>query len=415
MARGNAKSTLAAAMAVYTLMTGGNEVSVDVVAVDERQAQIVGGIAARFIQRHPELSERVQVYRDRLVYPATQSELTCLPGTAAALEGRNPDLCICDEGGRILPEVYEVCALAGGKKPESLVLLIGTPGPRPDNVLARFRDHALAHPEDTSQVYREFSAAGFEHHPTDCSHCWELSNPALDTFLYRDALAALQPPKMTESHFRRTRLVQWVQDNDDPFVTPDVWDPLESTQSIPDGTAVVIALDGSHSRDCTALLVGTVSPKPHFSTLKVWANPGDDNWRVNVLEVEDEVRRACRRWNVREVVADPFRWARTLQVLASEGITVIEFPHSPSRLTRATTELHTAITNSGLTHSGDSTLRAHLLACAVIEHDGGLRLGKVSRSRHAPKIDLAAALVMAYSRSSWLSSRKPQRRRVIGI
>jgi phage terminase large subunit-like protein len=415
LARGNGKSSLSAALAVWTLFTAGEDVSIDVIAVDERQAGIVFGIAAKFISRHPELAERVQVYRDRLVYPATGSEMCCLPGTPAALEGRNPDLCICDEGGRLLPEAYEVVSLASGKKPVSTILLIGTPGPRADNVLARVRETALATPEDTTQVYREVSAAGFESHPTDCEHCWELANPALDDFLYRDALAALQPPKMAESHFRRTRLVQWVTDNDDPFVIPEVWDGLAAPGPVRDGTDVVIALDGSHSRDCTALLVGSVAATPHFDVVKVWANPGDQDWRVDVLAVEDQIRQACQRWNVREVVADPFRWNRTLQVLAAEGIPVVEFPHSPARLTKATTDLHSAIGNSGLTHSGDATLRAHMLAASVIESGGGLRLGKVSRSRHAPKIDLAACLLMGFSRCSWLASRKPKRSRVIGV
>lgn len=413
LARGNGKSSLAAAMAVFVLMCGGPDVSVDVVAVDERQAQIVFGIAAKFIARHPALAERVQVYKDRLVYPATESDMTCLPGTAAALEGRNPTLCICDEGGRIDPEVYEVVALASGKRVSSTVLLIGTPGPRVDNVLARFREHAQAHPEDTSQVYREIGAAGFEGHPTDCEHCWELANPGLDDFVHRDALAALQPPKMTEAHFRRARLIQWVTDVEDPLVTADVWDALATGDHIPDGADVVIALDGSHSRDHTALLVGTVASTPHFDTLAVFTPEQSVTGRIDVLAVENAVREACFRWNVREVVADPFRWNRTLQVLASEGITVTEFPHSPSRLTAATTDLHTAIVNGQITHSGDGALRSHVLAASVIENDGGLKLGKVSRSRHAPKIDLAACLVMNYSRCQWLATRKPKRYRVI--
>lgn len=412
LARGNGKSSLAAALAVFVLMTGGPDTSVDVVAVDERQAMLVFGMASKFVARHEHLAMRVNTYRDRLVYPAMGSEMTCLPGTAAALEGRNPDLCICDEGGRIDPEVYEVCALAGGKKPESLVLLIGTPGPRPDNVLARFREHAATHPDDTTQVYVEHSADGFDH-GTDCEHCWALANPALDDFLYRDALTALQPPKMTESHFRRTRLVQWVQDNDSPFVTAGVWDGLTEVRGVPDGADVVIGLDGSHNGDCTALLVGTVDKRPHFDTLAVFTPSRDAP--VDVLAVEDTIRAACQRWNVRELVLDPFRWTRTGQVLAAENITVVEFPHSPSRLTRATTELHTAIVNGGLTHSGEDTLRKHVLAASVVESDGGLRLGKQSRSVHAPRIDLAACLVMAHSRCSWLSSRKTKRHRVIGV
>lgn len=413
MPRGNGKSSLAAALAVWVLMTG-RGVSVDVVAVDERQAGLIFNMAAKFIARHPELECRVSTYKDHLVVPGTECEMTCLPGTPAALEGRNPTLCIVDEGGRVLPEAYEVVALASGKQRESTVLLLGTPGPRPDNVLARFREHAQAHPDDASQVYVEVSAAGFEDHPTDCEHCWELANPALDDFLHRDALVALQPPKMSESHFRRVRLVQWIIDNENPFVTADTWDGLATGEGVPDGADVVLGLDGSHSRDCTALVVGTVSDTPHFAAYRLFRPEDSPENRIDVLGVEQAIRDACQRWNVLEVAADPHRWTRTLQVLAAEGIPVTEIPQSGARLTAMTTALHSAIVNRRLTHSGDAPLREHVLAATVVDTaDGGLKLGKASRSRNAPKIDLAAALVMAYSRATWLAGKRKKRSRVV--
>jgi phage terminase large subunit-like protein len=413
MPRGNGKSSLAAAVAVWVLMTVPGA-SVDVVAVDERQAGLIFGMAAKLIARHDELECRVSAYKDRLVVPGTESEMTCLPGTPAALEGRNPTLCVVDEGGRVATEAYEVVALASGKQAESTVLVLGTPGPRPDNVLAGFRDHSLAHPDDTAQVYVEISAAGSEDHPTDCVHCWELANPALDDFLYRDALAALQPPKMTESHFRRVRLVQWVNDNENPFVTADVWDALGTGESVPDGADVILALDGSHSRDCTALVVATVSATPHVATYRLFKPEDNPDHRIDVLAVEQAIRDACQRWNVREVAADPHRWTRTLQVLAAEGIPVMEIPQSGRRLTAMTTDLHSAIVNERLTHSGDPDLRDHVLAASVVDTaDGGLKLGKAGRSKDAPRIDLAAALVMAYSRATWHGSKKKKRFRVI--
>ncbi|CAJ1504150.1 terminase large subunit domain-containing protein [[Mycobacterium] holstebronense] len=413
MPRGNGKSSLAAALAVWVLMTG-RGASVDVVAVDERQAGLVFGMAAKFIARNPDLECRVTAYKDRLVVPGTESEMSCLPGTPAALEGRNPTLCIVDEGGRVATEAYEVVALASGKQKESTVLVIGTPGPRPDNVLAGFRDHARTHPDDTSQVYVEIGAAGFEDHPTDCQHCWELASPALDDFLFRDALAALQPPKMTESHFRRVRLVQWVTDNENPFVTADVWDVLGTGEDVPDGAEVVIGLDGSHSRDCTALVVATVSATPHVATYRLFRPEDSPDHRIDVLAVEQAIRDAYQRWNVTEVAADPHRWTRTLQVLAAEGIPIMEIPQSGRRLTAMTTALHSAIVNRRMTHSSDADLREHVLAASVVDTaDGGLKLGKVSRSKDAPRIDLAAALVMAYSRATWLAGKQKKRFRVI--
>ncbi|WP_133055410.1 hypothetical protein [Mycolicibacterium elephantis] len=55
--RGQGKSTLCAAIAVWVLMTGGEAASVDVVAVDERQAQIIGQKCAMIVQRNPQLDQ----------------------------------------------------------------------------------------------------------------------------------------------------------------------------------------------------------------------------------------------------------------------------------------------------------------------------------------------------------------------
>lgn len=411
--RGQGKSSLVAALGLFELMTGGEGATVIVAAVDERQAGIVFGVAARMVELNEDLNSRIQVFKDRLVVPSRGASFTCLPASPASLEGLDYTLAIVDECGRVVQETWEVIALAQGKRERSTLIGIGTPGPNTDSVLARLRAYSLENPEDASQVYREYSAAGFEDHRTDCEHCWELANPALDDFLHRDALRALLPPKMTEAHFRRARLCQFVGPVEDAFVTADIWDGLNTNRPVPDGAEVIIALDGSFGgayADCTAILVGTVSPTPHFDRVRVWQSDGSDEYRVPLLEVEDEIRQACRRWRVREVVADPYRLTRTLQILADERIPVSEFPHTPSRLTAATTDLYTAAVNGRLSHSGDEVLRRHVLAATLIESDKGLRLGKASRQRTAPKIDLAACMVMCHSRATWLASnRKPKR------
>ncbi|CPT00582.1 phage terminase [Mycobacteroides abscessus subsp. abscessus] len=411
--RGQGKSTLIAALGLYELMTGGEGATVIVAAVDERQAGIVFGVAARMVELNDELSSRIQVFKDRLVVPSRGASFHCLPASPASLEGLDYTLAIVDECGRVVQETWEVIALAQGKRERSTLIGIGTPGPNNDSVLARLRAYSLDNPEDTSQVYREYSAASFEDHRADCEHCWELANPALDDFLHRDALRALLPPKMTEAHFRRARLCQFVGPVEDAFVTAEVWDGLNAGRPVADGAEVIVALDGSFGgayADTTAILVGTISASPHFDRVRVWASDGTDEYRVPLLEVEDAIRQACKRWRVREVVADPYRLTRTLQILADEHIPVAEFPHTPSRLTAATTDLYTAAVNGRMSHSGDEVLRRHVLAATLIESDKGLRLGKASRQRTAPKIDLAACMVMCHSRATWLASnRKPKR------
>lgn len=412
--RGQGKSSLCAALGLYDLMLGDEGAASVVCAVDERQAGIVFNIAARMVELNEDLLSRVQVFKERLVVPERGATFTCLPAEPKRLEGLDFTLAILDELGVVNRDTYEVLTLAQGKRETSTLIGIGTPGPDPhEGVLSDMRVYAQGAPDDPTFVWREFSAAGFEDHPVDCTHCWELANPALDDFLHRDALTALLPPKTREATFRRARLCQLVTDTDGAFLAAGVWDSLSTGDGIPDGEKVVIALDGSFSDDSTALLLGTVSTTPHFDVLGLWDKPaGREDWRVPVAEVEDTIRAACRRWETVEIVADPFRWTRTLQTLEAEGLPVVEFPHSPSRLTAATGDLLNAANNGDLSHSGDPRLAAHVAAAVITEDTRGVRLAKSSRRRTARKIDLAACLVMAHSRATWRATRKTKSRRV---
>src|SRR5439155_7536251 len=102
----------------------------------------------------------------------------------------------------------------------------------------------------------------------------------------------------------------------------------------------------------TALVAATVEPSPHLDVVAAWSpDPGDRDYRIPVGEVEDTIRAACKRWAVRRIVADPYRWERSLQVLEAEGLPVVAFPQSPQRLIPATSRFYEAVTSRGLTHS----------------------------------------------------------------
>ena len=64
------------------------------------------------------------------------------------------------------------------------------------------------------------------------------------------------------------------------------------------------------------------------------------------VDVEDEIREACQRWRVKAIVVDRFRWARSLQLLADDGLPVEEFSQSPARLTPATQRVAEAVLNA---------------------------------------------------------------------
>jgi phage terminase large subunit-like protein len=399
--RGQGKTSLTAVLALYELLAGADGAQVVVVATDERQAGLTFRIAVRMVELHPELEARVQLYHDHMTVPARGSSFHVLPAVPKRLEGLDYTLALVDEAGRVDTDVFEVVTLATGKQRASVVLAIGTPGPELEQtVLGRLRTYALDHPADPLVVWREHSAAGFEDHPVDCAHCWELANPALGDFLAEDGLRACLPPKMREASFRRARLCQLADQLEDAWLPPSAWAACaDATRSIPDGAEVVLAFDGSFNGDTTVLVVATVDQRPHVDLVELWEADGR---QVPIVDVEAAIRAACRRWRVLEIAADPFRWARSLQLLEGEGLPVMEYPQSPGRMTPATARFYEAVVNGALTHSGNSRLARHIGNAVLREDARGARLAK--ERRDSPRrIDAAVAALMAHDRAAALA------------
>jgi phage terminase large subunit-like protein len=400
LGRGNGKTSMCAVLALYELLAGVDGAQVVVVATDERQASLAFRAAARMVELHPALEARVQVYADQLTVPARGASFQVLPAVPKRLEGLDYTLASVDEAGRVDTDVYEVVTLASGKQKASMVLAIGTPGPELEQtVMGRLRTYALDH-QDPLVVWREHSAAGFEDHPVDCRHCWELANPALNDFLAEDGLRACLPPKMREASFRRARLCQLADQLEDAWLPPSAWAACaDATRSIPDGAEVVLSFDGSFNGDTTVLTVATVDQRPHVDLVELWEAAGR---QVPIVDVEQAIRQACRRWRVLEIAADPFRWARSLQLLDGEGLPILEYPQSPGRMTPATARFYEAVVNGQLTHSGDSRLARHIGNAVLREDARGARLAK-ERKDSPRRIDAAVAAVMAHDRAAALA------------
>jgi len=178
------------------------------------------------------------------------------------------------------------------------------------------------------------------------------------------------------------------------WMAPELWAFRTDARPIPDGTSVVLALDGSFSQDCTALVVCMVGDVPHLDVVGLWENPNPagENYRVDVLD------------RVLEVTADPFRWQRSLQVLADERLPVSEYPQSPSRMTPACSAFYEAVIDGTVTHSGDKRLARHVSNAVLRTDSRGARI--VKESKHSKRrIDLAVAAVMAHSRATELARR----------
>jgi phage terminase large subunit-like protein len=389
--RGNGKTTLAAALGLYGLLGDGVEgAQVVCVASDERQAGILLRTARRMVELDEDLAARVLTFKDHLEVPHTGSTLFALPAEPAALQGWDPSLCVVDELHVVRDDVFEAMSLAAGKRDRSLLLAISTPAKDSDSVMWRLVEHGRAG-EDPGFYFAEYAA------PDGCDlddeDAWRVANPAAGDFLSVDAMRAVLRTSR-ETSFRRFRLGQWVQ-LDDAWLPAGAWERCaDPTRSIPDGAEVVIAFDGSYSGDTTAAVAVLLDPLPHVEVVALWEPSEQPDARVPVLQVEETLRRACQRWRVRKLVCDPFRWARSMEILEAEGLPVEAYPQVPVRMTPATTRFGEAVMNGTLTHSGDPRLSRHV-ANAVVREDGrGARLSKEHKYSKR-RIDLAVCAVMA--------------------
>ena len=416
LARGQGKSTLACAIAMYLVFADGEEApTVILVASNERQAERLLLKMWRMIQLNPELENRSELYKSagRIEVGFNGGQILALPSRFDALQGWEGHV-ILDEAHVVDTEVYDALVTQLAKTSDALLLTISTPGDSQESLLWRLVQQGRTG-EDPSFRYITFSA------PEGCDpwdrNAWKAANPALGDFLNMDGIEAsahsLLPHR--ESQFRRLHLCQWAG-SEDHWIPWGIWEHLAAANlSVLPGTPVALGFDGSWTRDSTALIgctVPTDGQPPHLFVVGAWEYDGP-GWRTPIEEVEDAVRRAFETWDVLELVADPAHWRSEIERWrVSWGDRVADYPQAPSRMIPATDRLYQAILEGNVTHDGADILHRHVHNAVAVEKNGGVQLHKPKNapSKESPvgRIDAAVAAVMAHDRAVWHSSNKTQ-------
>jgi len=410
MPRGNGKTGLAAVLALYGLFADDVEgAQVLTVASDERQARHVFNACRRMIELDERLSERCQIFQDRIYVPHTDSTLAPLPAEPAALQGWDPTLAIVDELHVVGEATWEAMALASGKRDQSLTLAISTPAADTESVMWKLVTYGREHADDASFKLVEYAA------PDDCEvddeDAWKAANPALGDFLHLDAIrATLRTTR--ESAFRRYRLGQWVGQVD-RWLPWGSWELVaDRDRTVPFGERVWLAFDGSASGDSTALIGCTADG--HLFVVGMWENPGDERWRVPREDVTCTLDEAFIKYDVVELACDPWGWRSEIESWAKRHgrRRVVEFnTGAAQRMAPATDRLFQAVVTGACTHDGDEHMAAHFGNCVAKATPLGDLVSKDKRGSPR-KIDAAVAGIVAFERAAWhraKRSRGPQR------
>lgn len=416
--RKNGKSGLCSGLALYGLIADG-ELGAEVYscAGDKDQAKVVFGEAKRMVQADPDLSDSLTVYKDAIEHKATNSVYRALSADAELKQGLNPYLVIFDEV-HVQPNdaLWNAMLLGMGVRRQPLLIGITTAGYDEDSLCYRlyaYGKRVLAgEVADTTFFFRWWE-------PSDpkadwlAKDVWYEANPALGDFLLEEGLAA--DARITPEHeFRRYHLNQWTK-TAVAWLPHGAWDAcLTPELELDPSQPVKVGIDMAYSNDSAAVVVAQKRGERTIVRAKVWENPYSPDhsqhahWKINVFEVEQHLRELYERFPVPaceidgevkpgpEFCYDPAWFSRSAPVLEGDGLAMVEFPQTDSRMIPAAQTLYQLVTEKKLAHDGDPALKRHVENAVADRRPRGWRLTKQSAKK---KIDAAIAAAIAATRA----------------
>lgn len=414
--KGNGKTPIASWIGLYELCNSVSPV-IPVAAASYKQADLLFGDLRSCAQDSPSLSGFLKAFENDVQRAEGLGHAYKVAAIAGTNDGQRPSVFLADEihewqGKK--ERVHTVIANGTSKRAGSLVMNTTTAGADIDTLAGRMHAHGVrvnaGEIEDDEFLFIWYGAAEIYDldDPLQLEAAVWAANPAAGSFL-RVADVISRFYQIPRFEFERYHLCRWTTVGES-WLPPGAWDEAEDASiEIEEGADVVLAFDGSYNGDCTALTVVSIADKPHVELVELWERGALDriDWQVDILDVEEKIRETCLRYHVLEIAADPYRWARSLQILADEGLPVVEFPQNASRMTPATTRFYEAVVNKQLTHSGDPRLTRHIGNCTLKVDSRGSRLSKDQRNS-TRKIDAAVTAVMGLDRASSSSVAEPE-------
>jgi phage terminase large subunit-like protein len=394
-------------------------------AGSREQASLVFAEVVAAVELSPVLSKHLKIYRSSKVieYAATGSVYRVLSRESRLQEGLNPSRVIFDElHTQIDDDLWNVMNQGSDTRDQPLTIVITTKGVTnysDGTPTICFREYQRAKKVMSGEekdlrfgarIYETELKKGDNY--LDPKH-WPDSNPALGDFLHLDNMAD-RAKRLPEADFKAKRLNIWVQ-TVTSWLPDGRWEKLAAPRRKPiPGERAVVQFDGSFSNDSTAITAWLLGgAKPHLTLLGLWERPEKTtDWHVPVGEVKSilpalyrqaEVKPGGKvdgrflklRWDldVDCIVFDPARWLDVFRELDEQGIPVVEYPNTATRMVPATALFFDAVIGEDFTHDGNPALARHAANATTKLTSAGVMLDKKNARSH---IDAIVSAVFGY-------------------
>ena len=424
--RANGKTTMLAAYALYRLLADEDNPKILLCAASDRQANRLFEAARTMVERSPFLLERIAIqdYKGKLYRLDGLGEILRISSKPETAFGFRPSLVIADEVAQwtapSLRRTWAALTTGGAGRRQAQVFAISTAGrahERDDGILGRLldaneQDGDVQHVTAALTVARNRTASVLTYNFAAPTRSIEdvdailLANPRRGItreWLQRE----LASPETSTAEKLQLHGGVW-SEIEEAWLSANELDAAIATRQVPPaGTKIALGFDGSRGgafgSDATMLVAVTLGDEPFLWLLEHWERPDHlrrgEEWYIPVDQVTAAVTRACNRFRVRQLYADPSNWWSEIgewrRRHRSAG--VLEYPPTPRKMAPAIDRFLTDIRAGLLTWDGNPVLRKHLLSARIEKTRGetGARLMKVGRSEF-DRIDGAIASVLAY-------------------
>ncbi len=427
--RGNAKSTLSSAVALYMLAAdreGGAEVYS--LATTRDQARIVFGDAQTMARKSPGFRSRfgVEVGAHNMHVLASGSKFEALSAEGSTLDGLNIHFgCVDELHAHKTRTVYDVVETGTGKRDNSLLWVITTAGSNRSGICYEIRTFVNRLLEGLFEDDSQFGIIyGLDDNDDWTSESALIkANPNWNVSVRPEVLLPLQAKAMqmpsAANNFKTKHLNEWVN-ADTAWMDMRAWDACADPHLSEDdflGEPCHVGLDLASKVDIAAkakvfqrdgkfyVFLNYYLPEAAVddgrnSQYSGWARQGlltvTPGNVTDFDQIEAELVADTSRFQVVEVPFDPFQATQLSAHMLAEGLPMVEMRPTVLNFSEPMKQLEALVLQQRLVHNGDPIL-AWMISNVVCHRDAKDNIYP-RKEREENKIDGVVALIMALGR-----------------
>ena len=310
--------------------------------------------------------------------------LDVVAATRDSSRGRTADFLYIDELREIDEQGFAAATPTTRARPNSQTLLTSNAGDAFSTVLNSMRERALSSPPKSFGFY-EWSAPQFSKVLTD-RKTWYISNPALGHTITEQSIEESIATSSIETTMTET-FSMWIDSLQSPWAHGSIEATSDSTMKLQPGPLTVMAFDVSPSRRDASLVMGQIMPDGKIGVCVL--ETFHSQIAVDELQVAAAIKKWCDLYYPRTVCFDKYTTASIAARLERSGVQVLDV--SGATFYTACSDIHNALSNNQLVHSGQEPLVQHMMNCAAKINDNAWR---IVRRKSAGPVDIAIGLAM---------------------